>query len=50
MALPGAVIRLRTIVVIRESDARTFLLIEAWCGDADRPILLQVVDPSDHEE
>lgn len=50
MADARVVVRLRSTWIVRESDGRTLLLVEAWCGDEQRPIFMQVVDPSDDEE
>lgn len=46
MAHARVVVKIRTTPVVRDSDARTMLVVEGWCGDSDTPILLQVVDPS----
>jgi hypothetical protein len=44
------VVRIATQPVTRDSDGKTLLLVEGYCGSSDRPLVSQVVEPPDDDE
>jgi hypothetical protein len=44
------VVRIPSQTVVRESDGRTLLLVEGYCGDRDRPLVTQVVERPDDDK